>query len=53
MKRITLILVILVSFTSVQAQEFDQNELRLNLLDMLSRGTLNASYERFLTLKLP
>ena len=49
MKRITLILVILVSFTSVQAQEFDQNELRLNLLDMLSRGTLNASYERFLT----
>ena len=49
MKRIVLILVILVSFTSVQAQEFDQNELRLNLLDMLSRGTLNASYERFLT----
>ena len=49
MKRITLILVILVSFTSVQAQEFDQNELRLNLLDMLSRGTFNASYERFLT----
>lgn len=49
MKRITLVLVILVSFTSVQAQEFDQNELRLNLLDMLSRGTLNASYERFLT----
>ncbi|MEK9583740.1 MAG: DUF3575 domain-containing protein [Flavobacteriaceae bacterium] len=49
MKRIVLILVILVSFTSVRAQEFDQNELRLNLLDMLSRGTLNASYERFLT----
>lgn len=49
MKRIVLILVILVSFSSVQAQEFDQNELRLNLLDMLSRGTLNASYERFLT----
>jgi hypothetical protein len=49
MKRIVLLLVILVSFTSVRAQEFDQNELRLNLLDMLSRGTLNASYERFLT----
>jgi len=49
MKRIVLILVILGAFTSVRAQEFDQNELRLNLLDMLSRGTLNASYERFLT----
>jgi hypothetical protein len=49
MKRIVFILVLLGAFTSVQAQEFDQNELRLNLLDMLSRGTLNASYERFLT----
>jgi len=49
MKRIVLILVILGAFTSIRAQEFDQNELRLNLLDMLSRGTLNASYERFLT----
>lgn len=49
MKRIVLILLILGAFTSVRAQEFDQNELRLNLLDMLSRGTLNASYERFLT----
>ena len=49
MKRIVLILVILGAFTSVRAQEFDQNELRLNLLDMLSRGTLNPSYERFLT----
>jgi len=49
MKRIVLILVISGAFTSIRAQEFDQNELRLNLLDMLSRGTLNASYERFLT----
>ena len=49
MKRFVLILVILGAFTSIRAQEFDQNELRLNLLDMLSRGTLNASYERFLT----
>lgn len=49
MKRIVLILLILGAFTSVRAQDFDQNELRLNLLDMLSRGTLNASYERFLT----
>lgn len=49
MKRIVLILAILGTFTSARAQEFDQNELRLNLLDMLSRGTLNASYERFLT----
>jgi len=49
MKRIIFILALVCAFTSVQAQEFDQNELRLNLLDMLSRGTLNASYERFLT----
>jgi len=49
MKRFVFILVILGAFTSIRAQEFDQNELRLNLLDMLSRGTLNASYERFLT----
>ena len=49
MKRIAFILALVCCFTSVQAQEFDQNELRLNLLDMLSRGTFNASYERFLT----
>jgi len=49
MKLIVFILALLSTFTSIQAQEFDQNELRLNLLDMLSRGTLNASYERFLT----
>ena len=49
MKRITLILIFISALTSVKAQEFDRNELRLNLLDMLSRGTLNGSYERFLT----
>jgi hypothetical protein len=49
MKRITLILIFISALTSVKAQEFDRNELRLNLLDMLSRGTLNGSYEWFLT----
>ena len=50
MKRIVLCFAMLGAFTAVQSQqEFDQNEMRLNLLDMLSRGTINASYERFLT----
>lgn len=52
MKPIVLLLLILSSL-GLQAQQseatFERNEIRLNMLEMLARTTINVSYERFLS----